>query len=221
MHSDVRSTNGVRKKIILGGLTESKEKTLEASTKEKTESLSTPESIVLKPRSDEELDVEDADDGIKYENCAICMEEYQDGDEIGWSHNEHCTHFFHRKCIHEWLMTHDECPCCRNLYLAFADDEEENDGGDADDVERGQQSHSAISTTANAEQIRAGDLRREFEQTLALARGIELFYQLSRGTLEARNSSSSHSAETELTQVGPQSTSNDAGSSQRYFPSGV
>jgi hypothetical protein len=33
-------------------------------------------------------------------------------------------HFFHKNCISEWLVTHEECPCCRHFFLFFV----ENDG---------------------------------------------------------------------------------------------
>jgi hypothetical protein len=51
--------------------------------------------------------------------CVICLVEYQDGDEISWSHNISCDHAFHRDCIIEWLLTSYECPCCRRNYLRF------------------------------------------------------------------------------------------------------
>ena len=49
--------------------------------------------------------------------CPICINEYDDGDEICWSQNPDCNHFFHCECISEWLLRHDECPCCRNNFL--------------------------------------------------------------------------------------------------------
>eukprot|EP00980_Cylindrotheca_fusiformis_P008280 scaffold1736_cov127-Cylindrotheca_fusiformis.AAC.94 len=56
--------------------------------------------------------------------CAICLVEYQENDDICWSHNKRCNHHYHRKCMIEWLSDHDECPCCRNNYLALSDDDE-------------------------------------------------------------------------------------------------
>ena len=49
--------------------------------------------------------------------CPICINEYDDGDEICWSQNPDCNHFFHCECISEWLLRHDECPCCRSNFL--------------------------------------------------------------------------------------------------------
>jgi hypothetical protein len=71
-------------------------------------------------------DCEDEADDPKT-TCAICLSEYEDGDEISWSHNPNCPHFFHRTCIAEWLLSHEECPCCRFDFLRFDDDDEQVD----------------------------------------------------------------------------------------------
>jgi len=49
--------------------------------------------------------------------CAICLGPYEVGDEVSWSMNTCCNHVYHHKCISEWLVHHDECPCCRLEYL--------------------------------------------------------------------------------------------------------
>lgn len=72
---------------------------------------------------DEEMDaITNSKDFV--ETCLICLEKYKDGDEISWSHNPKCAHVFHRNCIMEWLMSHEECPCCRQGFLSFSDDGE-------------------------------------------------------------------------------------------------
>lgn len=48
--------------------------------------------------------------------CNICLEEYKVGEEIGWSKNDLCHHVFHKHCILEWLVQHQDCPICRNKY---------------------------------------------------------------------------------------------------------
>lgn len=53
--------------------------------------------------------------------CPICLDEYRHGDEICWSHSEACLHVFHRECIIEWLIRHDECPICRQDFLLLED----------------------------------------------------------------------------------------------------
>ncbi len=55
-------------------------------------------------------------------SCAICLIDYEEGDQICFSHNPSCKHHFHRECIMSWLKNHDACPCCRQDYLSFGDD---------------------------------------------------------------------------------------------------
>ena len=50
------------------------------------------------------------------QECNICLEEYKVGDKIGWSYNDKCNHVFHKACIIEWLLEHENCPICRNKY---------------------------------------------------------------------------------------------------------
>lgn len=48
--------------------------------------------------------------------CSICLEEYNVGDKIAWSKNDECHHAFHKDCIIEWLVNHQNCPICRKRY---------------------------------------------------------------------------------------------------------
>jgi hypothetical protein len=73
------------------------------------------------------LPLED-DEETPIPSCTICLFDYQEDDNICWSHNPQCQHHFHKVCIIEWLKNHDQCPCCRHNYLALSDDEEENTG---------------------------------------------------------------------------------------------
>jgi len=105
-----------------------------------------------------ELDSKDA------EHCAICLVDYQDGDEICWSHNLSCNHAFHHNCIIEWLLSHDECPCCRHNYLSFFDETEIEIGSD--------QPNGALVPTPVTSRARDEDAQ--------LARNLQLLYQFSR-----------------------------------------
>ncbi|GFH47491.1 hypothetical protein CTEN210_03966 [Chaetoceros tenuissimus] len=51
--------------------------------------------------------------------CAICCENYEEGDDIAYSRNQECHHFYHVECILEWLMrdNNDDCPLCRSAFL--------------------------------------------------------------------------------------------------------
>jgi Ring finger domain len=61
------------------------------------------------------------------EPCTICLEHYEDGDMICWSHNRHCNHVFHQECIVEWLGLHNECPVCRQDFLSLEDLDDETE----------------------------------------------------------------------------------------------
>ncbi|CAK9178165.1 unnamed protein product, partial [Ilex paraguariensis] len=45
--------------------------------------------------------------------CAICLAEYVDGDEIRVL--PQCGHGFHLNCIDTWLGSHSSCPSCRQI----------------------------------------------------------------------------------------------------------
>ncbi|KAK9078068.1 hypothetical protein SSX86_002125 [Deinandra increscens subsp. villosa] len=46
-------------------------------------------------------------------DCAICLAEYIDGDEIRVL--PQCGHGFHVGCIDLWLASHSSCPSCRQI----------------------------------------------------------------------------------------------------------
>ncbi|KAD5960749.1 hypothetical protein E3N88_12221 [Mikania micrantha] len=46
-------------------------------------------------------------------DCAICLAEYVDGDEIRVL--PQCGHRFHVGCIDMWLGSHSSCPSCRQI----------------------------------------------------------------------------------------------------------
>lgn len=49
-------------------------------------------------------------------DCAICLAEYVDGDEIRVL--PQCGHGFHAGCIDTWLNSHSSCPSCRQNLLS-------------------------------------------------------------------------------------------------------
>ena len=65
--------------------------------------------------------------------CHICLEKFQVDDTVAWSNVSQCKHTFHKACIEEWMMKHEDCPCCRaeTLHLPRPD---ENSTGSAADV---------------------------------------------------------------------------------------
>jgi len=50
--------------------------------------------------------------------CHICLCDYERGQEVCSSQNGHCDHMFHKSCIFEWLLKHNECPCCRRDFIS-------------------------------------------------------------------------------------------------------
>jgi hypothetical protein len=51
--------------------------------------------------------------------CAICLSSFKPQQLVCESNNTSCRHFFHRDCMVDWLMKHhDNCPLCREAYLA-------------------------------------------------------------------------------------------------------
>mmetsp|Transcript_13821 Transcript_13821/g.20507 ORF Transcript_13821/g.20507 Transcript_13821/m.20507 type:complete len:136 (-) Transcript_13821:1566-1973(-) len=51
--------------------------------------------------------------------CAICLKDFEQGDDICKSQNYRCNHFFHRHCGTEWFVRRPTCPCCRLFYLVI------------------------------------------------------------------------------------------------------
>ena len=93
-------------------------------------------------------------------SCSICLNDYAEGEILCWSQNSRCRHCFHRDCAIEWLMSHEECPLCRNNYLSLDDDGE---GGDAED---------SRTDTSRTQNVPAN------EDPSSLFQGMHLFYIL-------------------------------------------
>lgn len=49
--------------------------------------------------------------------CPICLDFYDDGDEMCISKNDKCHHSFHYDCMVGWLIDNDDCPICRAKYI--------------------------------------------------------------------------------------------------------
>jgi len=47
-------------------------------------------------------------------NCPICFEDFSKGNEV---YLFACYHYFHKKCIRQWLIKKKECPVCREKKL--------------------------------------------------------------------------------------------------------
>lgn len=52
----------------------------------------------------------------KLSDCAICLTEFDSGDEIRVL--PQCGHGFHVTCIDTWFGSHSSCPSCRQILVA-------------------------------------------------------------------------------------------------------
>lgn len=55
-----------------------------------------------------------ADSDQEEHTCSICLEPFQEGEEVSWAkYLDLCNHVYHTKCISIWLEKNFDCPCCR------------------------------------------------------------------------------------------------------------
>lgn len=54
-------------------------------------------------------------DNDEERNCAVCLEEYEDEENVG---RLACGHDFHSNCIKKWLSIKDACPICKASALS-------------------------------------------------------------------------------------------------------
>ena len=163
-------------------------------------------------RNSNDPDDDDDDDEQNENNCAICLGNYEDGEEISISHNRLCAHHFHKRCISEWLLTHEECPCCRNNYLTFNDDEQAEEGGGP--VEQALSVRQQARTDdPNNDTSNAGDS--------ALApRGLRIFYQftgrppLAAAATSTRPNATPNEVELPATAVAPRASPDENSGSE-------
>ncbi|CAL5098304.1 unnamed protein product [Urochloa decumbens] len=59
--------------------------------------------------------------GVTKEECAICFEDFEDGEEVAVMPCSH-RHEFHAKCIGKWLGRSNTCPLCRHQLPTAGDD---------------------------------------------------------------------------------------------------
>lgn len=71
-----------------------------------------------------EVSLDDTGKQLIGNECVICIQTFQENDEISYSANPKCSHYFHYDCIAGWLIAkHSKCPICRETYLLAPDSE--------------------------------------------------------------------------------------------------
>jgi len=53
--------------------------------------------------------------------CAICLDDFDEGDMLNSVEQTKCCHRFHRDCLIKWLEHHDVCPICRRVMVTDSD----------------------------------------------------------------------------------------------------
>jgi len=79
-----------------------------ASTLSSSVSSSSSSSSSATPRTSSSVSKNETDETKK--NCNICLNDFEDGDDI---RSLPCFHFFHREEIDQWLSLRDTCPVCQ------------------------------------------------------------------------------------------------------------
>lgn len=84
--------------------------------------------------------------------CAICLDEYEEGDTIVWASNNNCPHAFHRACLTNYLVkvkdeTSYPCPICRQNFF-FGNDKCKKTCGVCEEVWREMELGLLLQSTA-------------------------------------------------------------------------